>query len=155
MATLIVLASFMSIVLTKLKLPSLVGFLVAGIIIANYIDIPDGSHDVISIFSNLGLIMLMFAIGMEIDLKKMKIQGKFAILIAVVQIPTMLFVGIIAGSMMGFTSVQSITLGAIFSGASTAVVLAVLKTNNVLEQNKMDILVLVMIIEDISPVIMI
>ena len=155
MATLIVLAAFMSILLTKLKLPSLVGFLVAGIIIANYIDIPDGSHDVISIFSNLGLIMLMFAIGMEIDLKKLKIQGKFAILIAVVQIPTMLFVGIIAGSMMGLSSVQSITLGAIFSGASTAVVLAVLKTNNVLEQNKMDILVLVMIIEDISQVIMI
>ena len=155
MAVLIVLASFLSIALTKLKLPSLVGFLVAGIIIANYIDIPEGSHDVISIFSNLGLIMLMFAIGMEIDLKKMKIQGKFAILIAVVQIPTMLFVGIIAGSIMGFSSVQSITLGAILSGASTAVVLAVLKTNNVLDQNKMDILVLVMIIEDISQVIMI
>ena len=155
MATLIVLASFISIALSKLKLPSLVGFLVAGIIIANYIELPEGSEDVISTFSNLGLIMLMFAIGMEIDLKKMKTQGKFAVIIAIVQIPTMLFVGIIAGSMMGFGSVQAITFGAILSGASTAVVLAVLKTNNVLDQSKMDILVLVMIIEDISQVIMI
>ena len=155
MATLIVLASFISIALSKLKLPSLVGFLVAGIIIANYVDMPEGSEDVISTFSNLGLIMLMFAIGMEIDLKKMKTQGKFAVLIAIVQIPTMLFVGMIAGSAMGFGSVQAITFGAILSGASTAVVLAVLKTNNVLDQSKMDILVLVMIIEDISQVIMI
>lgn len=155
MAILIVIASFSSIILSKLRLPSLVGFLVAGILIANYINLPEGSEDVISIFSNLGLIMLMFAIGMEIDITKLKIQGRFAIIIAIIQIPVMLVAGMIAGTLMGFGSVQSITLGAILSGASTAVVLAVLKTNNVLEQEKMDILVLVMIIEDITQVIMI
>ena len=155
MATLIVLASFISIVLSKLRLPSLVGFLVAGIIIANYVDTPIETDEIISIFSNLGLIMLMFAIGLEIDLTKMRIQGKFAIIIAIIQIPMMLFVGIIAGSSMGLNSIQAVTMGAILSGASTAVVLAVLKNNNVLERSKMDILVLIMIIEDISQVIMI
>ena len=155
MALLIVLASFVSIVLSKLRFPALVGFLITGIIIANYIDLPEGTEDVVSIFSNLGLIMLMFAIGMEIDISKMKIQGKFAVGIAIVQIPVMLFAGMITASSMGFDSVQSITLGAIMSGASTAVVLAVLKNNNVLDQSKMDILILVMIIEDISQVIMI
>ncbi len=154
MAVLIVLASFTSIVLSKLKLPSLVGFLVTGIIIANYIDLPEGMEDIVSIFSNLGLIMLMFAIGMEIDIYKLKIQGRFAVLIAIVQIPVMMVSGIIAGSLMGYTFVQAITLGAILSGASTAVVLAVLKSNNVLDQEKMDILIIVMIIEDITQVIM-
>ena len=155
MAVLIVLASFTSILLSKIKLPSLIGFLVAGIIIANYIDLPEGTEGVVSIFSNLGLIMLMFAIGMEIDLAKLKTQGKFAVSIAIIQIPAMLFAGIIAGSALGYSTVQSITFGAILSGASTAVVLAVLKTNNVLDQGKMDILILVMVIEDISQVIMI
>ena len=155
MAILIVLAAFASIVLSKLKLPSLVGFLVAGIIIANYIELPEGTEDVVSIFSNLGLIMLMFAIGTEIDIYKLKIQGKFAISIAIVQIPVMIFAGILAGSMMGFNTVQSLSFGAILAGASTAVVLAVLKSSNVLDQEKMDILVIVMIIEDISQVILI
>ncbi len=155
MAVLIVLSSFTSIILGKLKLPSLIGFLVAGIIIANYIELPEGAEDVVSIFSNLGLIMLMFAIGLEIDLSKMKLQGRFAISIAVVQIPVMLFAGIIMGTFIGMSSVQAITFGAILSGASTAVVLAVLKTNNVLSQEKMEILILVMIIEDIVQVIMI
>ena len=154
MAVLIVLASFTSIALSKLKLPSLVGFLVTGIIIANYIDLPEGIEDIVSIFSNLGLIMLMFAIGMEIDIYKLKIQGRFAVLIAIVQIPVMMVSGIIAGSLMGYTFVQAITLGAILSGASTAVVLAVLKSNNVLDQEKMDVLIIVMIIEDITQVIM-
>ena len=155
MAVLIVLAAFSSIILGKLKLPSLIGFLVTGIIIANYIDLPEGTEDVVSIFSNLGLIMLMFAIGLEIDICKMKIQGKFAIAIAVVQIPVMILAGIVGGSLMGFSSTQAITFGAILSGASTAVVLAVLKTNNVLDQEKMEILILVMIIEDITQVILI
>ncbi len=155
MAVLIILASFMSIVLSKLKLPSLVGFLIAGIIIHNYIDLPAEAEDVVSIFSNLGLIMLMFSIGMEIDIYKLKVQGRFAIIIAMVQIPVMIFTGIIAGSLMGYNSTQSITLGAILAGASTAVVLAVLKANKVLDQEKMDILVLIMIIEDITQVILI
>ncbi|MBQ7700903.1 MAG: cation:proton antiporter [Candidatus Methanomethylophilaceae archaeon] len=155
MAILIVLAAFTSIILSKLKLPSLVGFLITGIIIANYIELPSVTDEVVSMFSNLGLIMLMFAIGMEIDISKLKTQGRFAVLIAIIQIPIMLFAGMIAGSAMGYDSVQSITLGAILSGASTAVVLAVLKANKVLDHNKMDILILVMIIEDISQVIMI
>ena len=155
MATLIVLAAFISIVLSKIKLPSLVGFLVAGILIANYMDLPKGTEEVVTTFSNLGLIMLMFAIGLEIDMGRLRTQGKFAVLIAIIQIPVMLFSGIIAGSFLGYNSVQSITLGAILSGASTAVVLAVLKSNEVLDKGKMEILILVMIIEDISQVIMI
>jgi len=88
-------------------------------------------------------------------LVKLKNQGKFAVGIAVVQIPVMMFAGIIAGSYMGFSSVQALSLGAVLSGASTAVVLAVLKSNNVLDRDKMDVLVLVMVIEDITQVILI
>jgi len=52
MAILIVLAAFVSIILNKIRLPALVGFLVTGIIIANYIDLPEGTENVVSIFSN-------------------------------------------------------------------------------------------------------
>ena len=69
MATLVVLASFISILLNKLRFPSLIGFLIAGIIIANYADISDDAYEIVEIFSTLGLIMLMFTIGMEIDVR--------------------------------------------------------------------------------------
>ena len=155
MAILIVLASFSAIVLGKLKLPSIIGFLVTGIVVVNYIGTTEEISMVVDIFSDLGLVMLLFIIGLEIDISKLRTQGKFAILIALIQIPVMLFTGMIVGSYMGYNTVQSVTFGAILSGASTAVVLAVLMSNNVLDQGKMDILVLVMIIEDISQVIMI
>ena len=155
MATLIVLAAFSSIILSKLRLPSIIGFLITGIIIVNYIGTSEESSSVVDIFSDLGLVMLLFTIGLEIDISKLKTQGKVAIGIAIIQIPAMLFAGMMVGSYLGYTSTQAVTFGAILAGASTAVVLAVLKTNNVLDQGKMDILVLVMIIEDIAQVIMI
>ena len=155
MAVLIVLASFSAIILSKLKLPSIIGFLLTGIIIVNFMGASEETESVIDIFSDLGLVMLLFTIGLEIDITKLRTQGKFAIAIAIIQIPAMLFAGMTLGAYLGYTSVQAVTLGAVLSGASTAVVISVLKTNNVLDQGKMDILVLVMIIEDICQVIMI
>ena len=154
MATLVVLASFISILLNKLKFPSLIGFLIAGIIIANYADISDEAYEIVEIFATLGLIMLMFTIGMEIDVRKLKFQGKFAIIVSAVQIPFMLICGIVFGALFGLSFVQSLVFGAIMSGSSTAVVLAVQKSSKVLDHDKVEVLILMMIIEDICQVIM-
>ena len=154
MAILIILASFASITLGKLRLPSLIGFLLAGIIIANVLDFPEEANEIVEVFSNLGLIFLMFSIGMEIDIHKLKFQGRFAIVVTAVQIPMMFICGMVAGGFFGLDLVQSLVLGAILSGSSTAVVLAVQKSTNVLDQDSVDIIVLIMIIEDICQVIM-
>ena len=144
----------MSIALSKLRLPSLVGFLVAGIIINNYIDLPSEAEEVVSIFSNLGLIMLMFSIGMEIDVRKLKSQGKFAVIVAAVQLPLIVIGGVVVGTMLGFNMLQSITLGCVISGSSTAVVMAILKANGKLSTEDLESLVLIVIMEDIGQVIM-
>ena len=143
MAILIILASFASITLGKLRLPSLIGFLLAGTIIANVLDFPEEANEIVEVFSNLGLIFLMFSIGMEIDIHKLKFQGRFAIVVTAVQIPMMFICGMVAGGFFGLDLVQSLVLGAILSGSSTAVVLAVQKSTNVLDQDSVDIIVLI------------
>ena len=154
MSVLVLLSAFCSIVLGKLRMPALIGFLLAGIIIANYMTIPEDMETIVSIMSNLGLIMLMFSIGMEIDIRKLKSQGRFAIIVSAIQIPLMVVGGIVAGSLLGFSMLQSITLGCIISGSSTAVVMAILKQAGTLDKEHMELLVLVIIIEDIAQVIM-
>ncbi len=147
------LAGLCSIVFNKIKLPPLIGYLMAGIIIVNFWHVSAEGQSVISILSDMGLIMLMFCIGMEINLKKIRKQGLFAIEVALVQLPLMVLGGMIAGSMLGFNSVQSLCLGAIISGSSTAVVMAVLKSQNRLDREHIDTLVLITIMEDIGQVI--
>ena len=153
LALLLLLAAVCSIVFNKLKLPPLIGYLMAGIIVANFLTIDEMGEAIVEILSDMGLIMLMFCIGMEINLKKIRKQGLFAIEVALVQLPLMVLGGVVAGTLMGFNMVQSICLGGIISGSSTAVVMAVLKTQKRLDKDHIDTLVLITIMEDIGQVI--
>ncbi len=147
------LAAVCSIIFNRIKLPPLIGYIVAGIIIANVWTVTDSSKEVVAILSDIGLVMLMFCIGLEINLKKIRKQGLFAIEVAVIQLPLMVLGGVIGGSILGFDSVQCICLGAIISGSSTAVVMAVLKSQNRLDKDHIEMLVLITIMEDIGQVI--
>lgn len=147
------LAAACSILFNKIKLPPLIGYIVAGIIIANVWTVSTESHEVVEILSNIGLVMLMFCIGLEINLRKIRKQGLFAIEVAVIQLPLMVLGGAIGGILMGFNMVQCIVLGAIISGSSTAVVMAVLKSQNRLDKEHIEMLVLITIMEDIGQVI--
>ena len=154
MSVFTLLAGLCSIVFNKIKLPPLIGYLVAGIIIANYWTVSDEAHTVVGILSDIGLVMLMFCIGLEVNLKKIKRQGIFAIEVAAIQLPLMVIGGMIAGGFLGFDMVQCIALGCIISGSSTAVVMAVLKSNGKLNKSHIELLVLITIMEDIGQVIM-
>ena len=154
MSILVLLSAFCSIVLKKLKFPSLIGFLLAGIIVANFIDVEDDTYTIVETLSTLGLVMLMFSIGMEIDVRKLRTQGRFAIIVAAVQLPLMVAGGVIAGTLLGYNMLQSITLGCIISGSSTAVVMAVLKSQGKLDNAHIELLVLITIMEDIGQVVM-
>ena len=153
LALFILLAAACSIVFNKIKLPPLIGYIVAGIIIANIWTVTHESEDIVGILSDIGLVLLMFCIGLEINLKKIRKQGLFAIEVAVIQLPLMVLGGALAGMFLGFDMVQSICLGAIISGSSTAVVMAVLKSQKRLDKEHIEMLVLITIMEDIGQVI--
>ena len=153
------LAAICSIIFNKLRLPPLIGYIVAGIILVNILFAYQDDQtiaveeEIISLLKDMGLVMLMFCIGLEINIKKIRKQGSFAILVAVIQLPLMVLGGFIAGTFLGFDMTQSIVLGAIISGSSTAVVMAVLKSQNRLDKEHIEMLVLITIMEDIGQVI--
>ncbi|MBR7152927.1 MAG: cation:proton antiporter [Candidatus Methanomethylophilaceae archaeon] len=153
MALFALLAGLCSIIFNRLKLPPLIGYLVAGIVVANVFHVNETGEIVISMLSDMGLVLLMFCIGLEINLKKIRKQGMFAIEVAVIQLPLMVLGGFIAGNFLGFNMIQCLTLGAIISGSSTAVVMAVLKSQNKLDREHIETLVLITIMEDIGQVI--
>lgn len=153
MTYLVLLAGLCSIVFTKLKLPPIIGYLLAGILLCNVFDIPDSSGEIIHILSDIGLVMLMYCIGMELNLDKLKKDGKFAILVAMIQLPIMMMMGYSVGTLMGYPSSASIALGAIIAGSSTAVLLAVLSMQERIDKGLIETIVLVTVIEDIGQVI--
>lgn len=153
MTYLVLTAGLCSIVFNKLKMPPIIGYLLAGVLLANVLEIPASSESIISILSDIGLVMLMFCIGMELNLDKLKRDGRFAMIVAMIQLPVMMITGYSVGTLMGYSSAASIALGAIISGSSTAVLLAVLSMQERISRETIETLVLVTVIEDIGQVI--
>lgn len=153
MTYLVLTAGLCSIVFNKLRMPPIIGYLLAGILLVNVFTIPASSGQIISILSDIGLVMLMFCIGMELNLKKLKTDGRFAITVAITQIPLMMIIGYSAGVLLGCSSIAAIALGAIITGSSTAVLLAVLAMQDRIDRDTVNTLVLVTVIEDIGQVI--
>ena len=127
MTYLLLIAGACSIIFSRLKLPPIIGYLVAGIILGPTM-LEDVSVDpsTISMLSNLGIVLLMFSIGLNLNLQRMRKLGSFTFIVLSLEMPFMVVCGYIAGLAMGLNSVASIFLGAVISGTSPAVVVAVL-----------------------------
>ena len=154
MTFLLLVAGICSVIFKKLKMPPIIGYLAAGIILANYwIGESEETENIVSILASMGLVLLMFCIGMELNLKKLRKSGAFAILVSLIQMPLMVSGGYLFGLLCGWDPIQSILFGAIISGSSTAVVTAVLKEQGKLSKDDIETIVLITVVEDVAQVI--
>jgi CPA2 family monovalent cation:H+ antiporter-2 len=153
MTLLLLVAGVCSVVFKRLKMPPIIGYLAAGVILANYwVGESEDTETIVGILSSMGLVLLMFCIGMELNLKKLRKSGAFAIMVALIQLPLMIVGGYLFGLMMGWTVVQAILFGAIISGSSTAVVTAVLRDQGKLSKEAIETIILITVVEDVAQV---
>ncbi len=147
-------AGICSIVLVKLKMPTIIGYLVAGIVLGPTM-LPEVTVQYSTVFflSNLGIVLLMFYIGMELNLREMRRIGSFTIIVVTMEMTMMVMVGYLVGMMLGLGPVTSIFLGAIISGTSTAVVVGVLHSLKMMGTQVAKAAVGITVLEDIGQVI--
>ena len=154
MALLLLLGGFCSIIFKRFKMPAVIGYLVSGIIIAAVGWVSDEVNEIVEFLSDIGLALMMFCIGMELNLTKLKKMGSFAILVVMVQVPIILIGGIVLGGLiLGLDSLQALIFGAIISGSSTAVVTIVLADQNNMTHADVESLILVTVVEDVFQVL--
>ena len=155
--SMLITAGVCSVLFNKLKMPPIIGYLLAGIIMVNVFELKTNANfsmETVAVLKDIGLVMLMFGIGMELNIEKIKKYGKVAFIVAIIQLPLMVISGYGFGMLLfGLDFTAAITLGAVISGSSTAVVAAVLKTHERITKEEADTLVLVTIMEDIGQVI--
>ncbi len=141
-------------VFKKLKMPAAIGYIVSGIILSNlWSGESADTEEIVEFLSDLGLVLMMFCIGMELNLKKLKKMGTFAMMVVMIQVPIMLAGGFLAGSLIGLNALQSIAFGAIISGSSTAVITIVLAEQDKISHADVETLILVTVIEDVAQVL--
>jgi CPA2 family monovalent cation:H+ antiporter-2 len=136
------------------KLPVVLGYLVAGLIVGPYTPIPVlADRAVIQGISELGVIMLMFALGLEFRLRKLFAVLPNAGVIAVVAAATLLSLGVMLGHAFGWTDRESVFLGAIIAISSTTIIAKAFDEQGVKGKLR-DLVVGVLIVEDLIAILL-
>jgi CPA2 family monovalent cation:H+ antiporter-2 len=136
----------------RLRLPPIIGILLAGALIGpNALGFVRNS-EVISSFSEIGAILLLFAIGIEFSLNKIMKFGVRAILVAFAKI-TFVFVAVYEVSiMLGLSQLEAIILGNLFAITSTTLFSKLIKGGHEHNKEEINIMFAVLILEDIFAV---
>jgi CPA2 family monovalent cation:H+ antiporter-2 len=116
-------AAITTVVFQRLRQPVVLGYLVAGLIIGPYL--PTGvvaDARLVNTLSELGVILLMFSIGLEFSIRRIARVGAGAALTCAIEVGLMLSLGFLAGKLLGFSTRESLFLGAALAISSTMLV---------------------------------
>lgn len=141
--------------LRRIKLPSIIGFLITGIIIGPYGFGLVAVKDQIEILSEIGVILLLFVIGMELSLKQLASMRKTVFVGGSLQVGITLGVAAVVYYLLGNTLQESIFVGFLFSLSSTAIVLKILQDRNEINTKQGKNALAVLIFQDVIVVPMI
>ena len=151
-----IIAGIITVIFKWLGQPVIVGYIVAGIMAGPSISLfPTVSDQAnIKIWADIGVIFLLFAIGLDFSFRKLISVGASAIFSTVIIVCGMMFLGYTAGNAMGFSHTSCIFLGGMLSMSSTAIVFKAFSDMGLLDQKFTGIVLGILIIEDVVAVIM-
>eukprot|EP01031_Cornospumella_fuschlensis_P005854 gene5854-7269_t len=129
LAVVMIVAAVVTILFRQMKQPVVLGYIIAGVIIGPHTPpfplIAD--KETIETMSELGVIFLMFSLGLEFSLKKLTKVGATALVAAAFEIIFMVWAGYQLGKAFGWGTMDSVFLGAILSISSTTIIIKALE----------------------------
>lgn len=144
------LASLVIFIFNKLRLPSVVGFLLTGIIAGPYALGLISDVDIIDVLADIGVILLLFIIGMEFSIKKLMKIRNIVFIGGIMQVGITILV--VMGILHFFTHVpynQAVFVGFLVALSSTAIILKVLQENDQVETHHGKISLGILIFQDL------
>ncbi|MDI5949557.1 cation:proton antiporter [Flavobacterium yafengii] len=140
----------------KIKQPLVLGYLIAGFLAGNHFDFFPSIKDIksVEVWAEIGVIFLLFSLGLEFSFKKLMKVGGTASITAVTQIISMVAIGYLAGQWIGWKQMDSIFLGVILSISSTTIILKTFDELGVKTQKFAGIVIGSLIVQDLVAILM-
>ncbi|MGI9043244.1 MAG: cation:proton antiporter [Gemmatimonadaceae bacterium] len=147
-------AALTSFLFQRMRQPVIFGYLLAGMIVGPYLPIPLAADErVLRMLSELGVILLMFSLGLEFRIKRVGQIAATSGLAAILETSTMAGLGYLAGYLLGFTQIESIFTGAIVAISSTTIIAKAFEENSVHGRLR-EIVFGMLIVEDLIAIIL-
>jgi CPA2 family monovalent cation:H+ antiporter-2 len=152
----LITAAIAVLIFRKLKQPLVLGYLVAGFLASEYFHFFPTVKDTnsITVWAEIGVIFLLFSLGLEFSFKKLLKVGGTASITALTQIFSMIILGYYAGKLMGWEEMNCIFLGVILSISSTTIILKAFDELGVKSQKFTGNVIGALIVQDIVAILM-
>jgi len=157
LAVIMLIAGVVTVLFHRLKQPVVLGYLLAGVIIGPHTPPFGLIHDehTINILAELGVVFLMFSLGLEFSLRKLSRVGATALIAAVAEIGLMVLIGYQIGLLFDWKPIDAIFLGAILAISSTTIIVKALEGLGMKRERFAQLIFGILIVEDILAVGMI
>lgn len=149
-------AGLVTLLFKKLNQPIVLGYLVAGFLVGPKTTIFPTvvSNESISLWAEIGVIFLLFALGLEFSFKKLFRVGGTASFTAVFEISLMVTFGYVTGRLLGWSSMDSLFLGGILSISSTSIIIRTVEELGLKNLKFVGMVFGVLVIEDLVAVLL-
>lgn len=150
-AVIMIIATIMLFITYKLKQSAVIGYILAGMVIGPYTPPFSLIHniDTLNAFAELGIIMLLFVIGTDFPIKRLRSVGRISAIVAIVESMGTLLITFITAQFLGFSYFDSLFIALALSITSTAVTIKVLEELNMIKDKSTTLLLGISIVEDI------
>ncbi len=154
LAIVLSVAAITTVVFQRLRQPVVLGYLLAGLIVGPYVPVPlVADRAMVQELSELGVILLLFSIGLEFTVRKLLRVGGTAGIVAVVQVSVMVVLGDLTGRAFGWTGREALYAGAIVAISSTTIIAKAFEENRVGGRLR-ELVLAVLVVEDLIGILL-
>ena len=156
LALILISAGIITVIFRWLKQPLILGYLVAGFLVGPHFGLfPDvTSVHTVDQWAEIGIIFLLFSLGLEFSFKKLLKVGSSALITSMTVFIGMLVVGMTVGKAMGWTTMESIFLGGMISMSSTTIIIKSFEDLGLKKKPFANIVFGTLIIEDLLAILL-
>lgn len=156
LALILMCAGFTTLIFKRLKQPLVLGYIVAGFIASPHMPYTPSVQDTndIKLWADIGVIFLLFALGLEFSFKKLMKVGGTAIIAACSVILVMIVLGVLVGMSFGWDRMDCIYLGGMLAMSSTTIIYKAFDDMGLRQQRFAGLVLSVLILEDILAIVL-
>ena len=149
-------AAVVTLLFRRLKQPTVLGYILAGILVGPHFTIfpTIADNKSVEVWAEIGVIFLLFSLGLEFSFKKLMKVGGSASITAIVEVVFMLLVGYITGQALGWTTMDSVFLGGILSISSTTIIVRAFEELGVKAKKFAGLVVGILVVQDLVAILL-
>ena len=156
LAIILIIAGIVTVVFKWLKQPIVLGYIVAGFIAGPHFFLAPTVVDAVNIttWAEIGVIFLLFALGLEFSFKKLMSVGGTASIATIINMGSMIAIGYLVGQLLEWSHMDSLFLGGMLSMSSTTIIIKAFNDMSLQKQKFASIVFGMLIVEDLAAILM-